>query len=91
MQNGSGGLPPSKYFEVAPFRTSENALLQNRMYSFSSLIKAERHCWKQNSSSHEGTDLDMNIEEGVQAVAGSFWEGWPTACRVPENKWKYPN
>jgi len=61
------------------------------MYSISSLIKAERHCWKQNSSSHEGTDLDMNIEEGVQAVAGSFWEGWPTTCRVPENKWKYPN
>jgi len=35
---GLGGLPPEKYVELVPFRMPENALLQNRMYLFSSLI-----------------------------------------------------
>ena len=101
----SGGLPPENFVEVMPFRMSENILLQNRclisiinLQRLSAIAISKILISRRDRLGDEYWWLCRQLKflkftdwlEQWQRPALSG-KGWPTACHVPENKWKYPN
>ena len=78
----SGGLPPEKILQVTPSRTSENALVQNRIFiAFLIDLFGEKENWIPDMFSSNFDDLDR---KGTSYNQG--WIQWGGAMALPKRQ-----